>query len=240
MFRDSYDGHRYNPREVVRTKTVFSMPLKYKEVMSSVWVGRPLIFTSSLTDLFHPSIDSYRSEIWDIIRKCPHLIFQILTKRPERVLDCIPEDFHLWDNVWLGTSVGSAKSMDRIRDLMWVKGLGKAKTIFLSLEPLHGPIDLEQEIPLGTIDCGAPILEYVDWVIVGGESGHDTGTYRYRPCNIDWVQDIVDACTDNDVPVFVKQMGTHLSKQMGMSDRHGGNIDEFPHHLQIRQFPEFK
>jgi protein gp37 len=85
MYRDSMENTRYNPLDVVRTKTVFNFPLKYKETMSSVWPGRPLIFTSSLTDVFHPAIDGYRNEMWDIIRQCPHLIFQILTKRPERM-----------------------------------------------------------------------------------------------------------------------------------------------------------
>lgn len=50
---------------------------------------------------------------------------------------------------------------------------------------------------------------------------------------------VVNDCKRNNIPVFVKQLGTHLSKVRRMSDRHGGNIDEFPLNLQIRQFPNY-
>lgn len=76
-----------------------------------------------------------------------------------------------------------------------------------------------------------------DWIIIGGESGNETGKYRYRPCKIEWMEDIINAFPKN-VKVFVKQMGTHLAKELRMSDRHGGNIDEFPPTLQIREFPK--
>src|SRR4051812_32855469 len=88
MYRDSFDSSRYNPLEVIRTKTVFNLPLKLKEPSK--------IFTCSLTDFFHESIDSYRNEAWDIIRKCPQHTFQILTKRPERIIDHLPE---YWEEI---------------------------------------------------------------------------------------------------------------------------------------------
>lgn len=234
MYRDSFDGKRYNPREVVRTKTVFNLPLKLKKPSR--------IFTSSLTDVFHEAIDSYRKEMWDIIRKCPQHTFQILTKRPERIIDHLPEDWgEGWDNVWLGTSVGSNAGIQRIKDLVEVRGI--CKTLFLSLEPLHGFVDLSQYyFPYRLIknvseENRTKLIDLVDWVIVGGESGHETGTYRYRPCEIEWIENIVIDCQQSRKPVFVKQMGTYLSKKLGMSDRHGGNIDEFPEHLRIREFP---
>lgn len=234
MYRDSMDNTRYNPLQVVRTKTVFDMPLKYKETKSKCWDGRPLIFTCSLTDFFHEDIDSYRQEAWDIIKKCPHLIFQILTKRPERIMDCLPHDWgEGWENVWLGTSVGSSHSAKRIYDLTTVK----SKMLFLSLEPLHGKIDLPDVMSHIIRDEYTPI----SWVIVGGESGNDIGKYKYRPCELNWIENIVNSCQRNNVPVFVKQMGTYLAKQLNFkNDRHGGDINQFPSHLQIRQFPPLK
>lgn len=77
-----------------------------------------------------------------------------------------------------------------------------------------------------------------DWVIIGGESGNETGKYRYRPCEIEWMEELAHAFHSCGVAVFVKQMGTHLAKKLGMSDRHGGNIDEFPASLKIREFPK--
>lgn len=224
MYRDSFDSTRYNPLNVVRTKTVFNLPLKLKEPSK--------IFTSSLTDFFHEAIDSYRHEAWDIIRQCPQHTFQILTKRPERIIKHLPP---YWDeirgNVWLGTSIGSQKSIQRLFDLIVPIQPGIK---FLSLEPLHGEIRL----PLNdNVDMGHKVRDLIDWVIVGGESGNETGKYRYRPCELKWIENIVDDCKEAGIAVFVKQLGTHLSKQMGLKDRHGGNIDEFPEHLRIRQFP---
>lgn len=216
MYRDSFDSTRYNPLEVVRTKTVFNLPLKLKEPSK--------IFTSSLTDVFHPVIDSYRNEMWDIIRKCPQHTFQILTKRPERITGHLPEDWgEGWQNVWLGTSVGNPKSVFRIDDLEKVK----AKTRFVSFEPLHQKIDNDFVAPF-------------DWIIIGGESGNETGKYRYRPCELEWIEYIINAyryCGSQSA-VFVKQLGTHLAKKMRLKDRHGGNIDEWPEHLRIREFPK--
>ncbi len=225
MYRDSLSSTRYNPLQVTRTKTVFDFPLKYKQTKSDCWNGPPLVFTSSLTDVFHPAIDSYRNEMWDIIRKCPHLTFQILTKRPERIAHCLPEDWgEGWDNVWLGTSVGSNDGRHRIEELAWIP----AKTRFISFEPLHQFVDLS--FPSGS-------LAQYDWAIIGAESGNDNGKYRYRPCDLMWIELMTYELMERGIAVFIKQLGTHLSKELLMTDRHGGNIEEFPSYLRIREFP---
>lgn len=223
MYRDSMDGTRYDPKQIRRTKTVFNTPLKIKEPAR--------IFTSSLTDVFLPEIDGFRDEMWEIIRKCPQHQFQILTKRPERIADHLPPDWGQgWPNVWLGTSVGSNESMPRIYELFKVP----SRIRFVSFEPLHGRVDLETVNHVGSDYEFLPF----DWAIIGGESGNDTGKYRYRPCEEDWILSIMGICADYRVPVFVKQLGTHLAKQMGLKDRHGGNLNEWPNYFQIRQFPD--
>jgi protein gp37 len=219
MYRESLKGTRYEPKEIVRTKTVFNLPLKIKEPSK--------IFTSSLTDFFHEDIDSYRDEAWDIIKKCPHHTFQILTKRPERLdykFGLFPSD-HYFGNVWLGTSVGSRKSATRIFDLINAKTPVKLK--FLSIEPFHdGPINI-----MG-------YLNRINWVIVGGESGNENGMYRYRECKLEWIESIIQQCKSAGVPVFVKQLGTYLAKQLNLNDRHGGDINEWPEYLKVREFPK--
>ncbi len=216
MYRDSFASTRYNPFRVERTKTVFNLPLKIKQPSK--------IFTCSLTDFFHEGIDGYRNEAWDIIRQCPQHIFQILTKRPERITDNTPTDLLQADNIWFGTSVGSPKGMKRIYDLLKVD----CKTRFVSFEPLHEKVDMNLDL-----------LELIKihWAIIGGESGNETGKYRYRPCQVEWMEELVKDLTPT-TEIFVKQMGTYLSKQMKLSDRHGGNINEFPSALQIREFPQ--
>jgi protein gp37 len=231
MYRDSMNGTRYDPIQIIKTKTVFNLPLKIKEPSK--------IFTCSLTDFFHPAIDEYRHEAWDIIRQSPQHTFQILTKRPERILECLPSDWgNGYENVWLGTSVGSTskQGIKRIKDLIAVKDKFKIGIIFLSLEPLHDQVDLI--IHNEMLDYN--MLGSIDWVIVGGESGNNIGKYQYRPCKLEWIEDIVTDCQNNSIPVFVKQLGTHLAKKLNLSDRHGSNIEEFPQSLQVRQFPNFK
>lgn len=221
MYRDSLNGTRYTPNQIVRTKTVFNMPLKLKEPSK--------IFTSSLTDVFHPAIDSYRHEMWEIIRACPQHTFQILTKRPERIAKHLPLDWNYgYKNVWLGTSIGSNESMERITALCQ----SDAEVRFLSLEPLWGPIP--DFVPIDYSD-GTP---FINWVIVGGESGNENGKYRYRECRIEWIESIIQQCRESNIPVFVKQLGTHLAKQLRLKDRHGGDINEWPLRLRIREFPK--
>lgn len=227
MMRDG-ERYKYDGKKVIRTKTVFDMPLRYKEKQSNVWNGRPLIFTSSLTDFFHPDIDSYRHEAWDIIRKCPHLIFQILTKRPERIMDHLPHDWGMgWDNVWLGTSIENQDYINRGYQLL----LAPAKLHFLSLEPLLGPIHL------GSLGL------YMDWVIIGGESGHGSVpedinvNYGYRKCEVEWIKSIMEQCHHHKTPVFLKQLGTYLADQFHLNDRHGGDSNECWPVPECREFP---
>lgn len=211
MYRDG-ERFGYDAKQVTRTKSVFNLPLKIKEPSK--------IFMSSLTDVFHPEIDSYRDEARSIIKKCPQHIFQILTKRPERIpvgwLDGL-------NNVWIGTSIGSNDSIHRANILARIP----AEIRFISFEPLYGEINLQ-----------AIEMDKFHWVIIGGESGNNNGKYRYRPCEIEWIGKIILTCRAYKIPVFVKQLGTHLAKEMGLNDRHGGDINEWPEHLRIREFPQ--
>lgn len=224
MYRQSLKGTRYKPDQVVRTKTVFDMPLKLKEPSK--------IFASSLTDFYHKDIDFYRHEAYDIIKKCPQHTFQILTKRPHRITPKnLPKDWGSgYQNVWLGTSVGSLESTHRIKELAAVPFKGIK---FLSVEPLHTFIELPFDQIIGTDKIG----NLINWVIIGGESGNENGKYRYRTCNLEWIYALVRQCQQWGIPVFIKQLGTFLSKQLGLKHRHGGDINEFPSNLQIRQFP---
>lgn len=110
---------------VTRTKpATFNAPLKWQKQGLRCIDGRPLkVFTSSLTDIFHPAIDSYRHEIWDIIKQCPGLVFQILTKRSERILECLPPDWgpDNYSHVWLGVSVESQQYLYRVEELAHVE-----------------------------------------------------------------------------------------------------------------------
>ena len=215
---------------VTRTsKQTFNQPLKWQKKGITSGDGSPLkVFTSSLTDVWHESIDTYRNEIWDIIEQCPDLIFQVLTKRAERIADHIPS-CGLPYNVWTGVSVESQEQIERAKILCETLGL---TTRFLSLEPLIGPVDLSY------------VFKYypgkINWVIVGGESGNETGKFSYRKSEYEWYLDIIECCDKYNIPVFLKQVGTHLAKKWHYQDKHGRDRNEWPAILDRRDFPHQK
>lgn len=204
--------------QVRRSKSTFNDPIK--------WADPRLIFTCSLSDFFLEEADEWRPEAWDIIRRTPHHTYQILTKRPERVMACLPDDWgDGWDNVWLGISAENEELLHkRMRFLIPIP----AKVKYISAEPLLEEIDMSALLPY---------RHNIDWLIAGGESGNDHGLYRYRECSLRWLTEIKEVCMALDIPLFVKQLGTHLAKKFHMKDRHGGNFDEFPRDLQVRQMP---
>jgi protein gp37 len=228
------DMTRYglNPKTVKRTsKVTFNKPLKWKDPAR--------VFTCSWSDFFIEEADAWRAEAWDIIRRTPHLTYQILTKRPERIEQSLPSDWGWgYSNVWIGVSVEDFEHAHRLEYLHELKGvISKFKT-FASIEPLIADLRIS-EFSSATHKAFASL----DWVIIGGESGNETGKFRYRPCELQWMLDIVHWTQKLKIPTFVKQLGTYQAKKINMKnekgrhDRHGGNIEGFPCELRLRQFP---
>ncbi|WP_179955073.1 DUF5131 family protein [Maribacter luteus] len=201
-----------NAKDVKRSKTKFNYPIGIKEPK--------LIFTCSWSDWFIPEADEWRDEAWGIIKKTPHLTYQILTKRPERIKENLPFNFESYKNVWIGVSV---ENQDYISRLDYLQDL--PCVTFASFEPLIGPIHWNAS------------MSNLDWCIIGGESGNDFGNYRYRNMELSWAGDLVLNAKKNNLPCFVKQLGTSQAKNLGLADRHGGSITEFPQNLQVREYP---
>lgn len=218
MYRDK-ERFKLDPTVVIRAKqNTFTSPLKTHEPR--------LIFTCSWSDFFIEEADDWRADAWQVIRDTPWHTWQILTKRPERVLQCLPDDWgNGYPNVWLGTTIENQASMHRLKTLSAIP----AKCRFISFEPLIGAIEFsgrQQETLAVTID----------WIILGGESGNDNGKYRYRPAEFEWFKTIIDS-TPRHIAIFVKQTGTHLSKLCNYSSRHGTDINEWPGWMRVQQMP---
>jgi protein gp37 len=171
------------------------------------WRRPKRIFVNSMSDLFHAAVpDEYIRQVFDVMVQADRHIFQILTKRSDRLVHlapCLP-----WPpNVWQGVSVESARYTWRIAHLRTVP----AAVRFLSIEPLLGPIP-------------KPPLDGIHWVIVGGESG---GGHGRRPMSAAWVRAIRDRCQCAGVPFFFKQWGGRTPKSGGrLLD--GRTWDEIP------------
>jgi len=167
---------------------------------------RRRVFCSSLADVFEDNgqLVDWRAELFGMIEQTPALDWLLLTKRPENVLDMIP-DIWLGDgwpgNVWIGTSVENQAMADkRIPELVQIP----APVRFLSCEPLLGPVDLLPHLynPIHFDYQTEETPVEIDWVIVGGESGPQA-----RPMNPYWVRLLRDQCVDAGVPFHFKQWG---------------------------------
>lgn len=190
------------------------------------------VFTCSMSDFFIEEADLWRPKVWMEIKYRQDLKFLILTKRVHRINECLPNWGKGYRNVWLGVSIEDQKVVDRVIELARLKAIYPNITVFLSLEPLIGPIDFKASPGLWKA------FQAVDWVIIGGESGNETGKYRYRKCNLIWMYSLLAQCDVLNIPVFVKQLGTHLGNALNNGHSHGGNLDKFPKGLKRADFPK--
>lgn len=171
------------------------------------WRKPRRIFVNSMSDLFHSAVPhGWREEIFSVMARCPQHTFLILTKRAGE-LSSFAAAHEIPTNVWCGVSVEDQRSIDERLPTLIRATLYNA---FVSIEPLIGPV------------CGAVGFEhyadYLDWVIVGGESGP-----KARPMRAEWARRIRDLCADVGTPFFFKQMAKKA---------------EIPSDLMIREFPE--
>src|SRR5216684_216131 len=128
---------------------------------------RARVFCASMADVFEDrrDLDDKRTRLWDVIARTPDLDWLLLTKRPQNVSRLAPWGDTWPENVWLGATAENQKCLER--RIAVLTGLS-ARVLFLSCEPLLGPLDLSRWIQ------GARLGEHraFDWVIAGGESGH--------------------------------------------------------------------
>jgi protein gp37 len=174
-----------NGFELTLQPQMLDLPLRWKKPTT--------IFVNSMSDLFHKEVPlDFIQQAFAVMGKAHWHRFQVLTKRADRVAH-LDRELAWPSNVWMGTSVESAKYVGRIDDL---RKTG-ARVRFLSLEPLLGP--------LPELD-----LDGIHWVIVGGESG--PGARTMKP---EWALDIRDQCARAGVPFFFKQWGGVNKKKTG-------------------------
>jgi protein gp37 len=168
------------------------------------WRKPNRIFVNSMSDLFHEDMPlEFLHRVFAVMRQCPQHIFQILTKRHERLLELSP--LLEWsENIWMGVSVENQEYAHRVDYLRRVP----AHVRFLSCEPLIGALELD--------------LTGIHWVITGGESGAG-----HRPISADWVRAIRDQCLESGVAFFHKQWGG-LTPKSGGRELDGVLWDDMP------------
>jgi len=229
------------------------------------WKKPRRVFVNSMSDLFHERVpDDYIAEVWKTMATIRRHTYQVLTKRAARMQALLPRlvaTFGVLQNVWLGVSIENQHFADeRIPLLLETPSAVR----FISAEPLLGPIDftlrgdrvagwdedwrydvLSGEEWAGPRDEDPERSPHLDWVIVGGESGHEA-----RPCALEWIYEIVRQCHAARVACFVKQLGAYVVAEQrrtddgvwawraGLQHKKGGDPAEWPEALRVQQFPE--
>ena len=169
------------------------------------WAKPRRVFVNSMSDLFHDEVPTtFIQSVFATVASAQRHTFQVLTKRPERALE-LAEELPWPANLWLGVSVENDEYLSRVDTLRQIP----ARTRFISLEPLIGPV---------------PSLDLTDiaWVIVGGESGP-----KARPMQAEWVESVRDQCVAQGTAFFFKQWGGTNKKRWGR-ELDGKTWDEFP------------
>lgn len=229
IFQRPYPGRDFTD---VRTHPErLEWPIRWRGAKQAKAEGRPSrIFVNSMSDLFHEEVsEEFIRTVFRVMGEAEQHVFQVLTKRPKRMLEIVKamedeEDFATlsgrddefpFKNVWLGVSVENQETADeRIPILLQVP----ASMRFLSYEPALGPVDLyhcgaiEQWLPKIS-DAGIQATwQYdpkIDWLIAGGESGPHA-----RPSHPQWFCDVRDQCQAAGVPFFFKQHGEWIGRDI--------------------------
>ncbi len=184
------------------------------------WKQPQRIFVDSMSDLFHEQVPfGFVQLVFEMMFQADQHTYQILTKRPERMLEFItryaPNDWisrgFPWPlpNVWLGVSAENQETADqRIPVLLRTP----AAVRFVSAEPLLGPMFIQGFL----LDGWHKYAPRLNWLIVGGESGPGA-----RPMHPDWARGLRDQCQVTGTKFFFKQWGEWSPASANEVDENG-------------------
>lgn len=233
-------------------------PLKWAKAAEKAG-ERHRVFCASMADVFEDrrDLDAARVRLFALIEATPALDWLLLSKRwgTADIEGMVPAAWRgRWPvNVWAGATVeNQARAEERISALLCVP----AAVRFLSMEPLLGPVDLDQWLTtIGAPGDAMPPEQALHWLILGGESGAHA-----RPLSLDWMRSIRAQARAAGVACFVKQFGEQAYdersgiayhgkrieavedgmvkvRRVSLVDRHGGEPEEWPFDLRVREFP---
>lgn len=199
------------PRRVFGEKH-WAEPLKWEAAAAKA--GKPAkVFCASMADVMDDEApEGQRERLWELIDRTPNLIWQLLTKRPQRYERNLPADFK-HGNVWLGTTTEDQPNYDLRWPLLAKAATSRNLTSFVSYEPAIGPVT-----PLRPQFLFAP-----DWLIFGGESGSGR-----RPMQREWAEQAMADCRVTGTAFFMKQFGAR-------SPSEGAKL--VPAEMLVREFP---
>ena len=184
-----------NGAEIYKTKSGFSYPLQKDRTGHYKIQSGEQIRVCMTSDFFLEEADPWRVEAWDIMRQRSDVVFFLLTKRPQRVRECLPPDWGSgWDNIFFNVTCENQRRADERIPILFDLPF-KHKGIMCA--PFIGPVSIRQYLSAGQIEQ----------VICGGEN-YDGA----RPCNFDWVKSLRQECVDANVTFCFIETGTVFIK----------------------------
>mgnify|MGYP000846078874 FL=1 len=192
MMDKRYGRVQWGNHPRVRTsKSTWDAPLKWNRKAETAGT-RPFVFSSSLSDIFDNQVPSeWRADAFKVMRETPNLIYLLLTKRPQLIIQLSEEAGGLPQNAAIGATMASQPEYDRDR-----MRLAEAKA---ALNPVFSFVSIEPILSRIILDKNAP-----DWIIVGGET--DQGSHKARDADIEWLRYLRDQSRELGRAFFMKQM----------------------------------
>ena len=192
-FLDKRYGRDTN--EVVKNKSNFNFPVKKDRAGQYKLESGSFVRVCMTSDFFLEEADEWRKEAWDFIRQRSDVTFSLLTKRAQRIRECLPGDWEDgWDHVTFSVSCENQKRLEeRMPYLLELPSKHK----WVSLKPFIGEIDIEEYLATGQIET----------VLAGGENYLGS-----RPLHYEWVKKVHDACAKYNVQLIFGQTGNIFIK----------------------------
>ncbi|MHB1154919.1 MAG: DUF5131 family protein [Eubacteriales bacterium] len=206
---------RYGQNTIIKTDEFFkpleTVYMPRKKITKYKMEGGKTVATCFTTDFFLPEADEWRAEAWSIMKQRPDLTFLFLTKRIDRFLVSLPDDWgDGYDNVRIGCTVENQETADFRLPLYIAYPI---KNRFVVCSPLLGEINL------------APYLQGVESVSAGGESGREA-----RECSFEWILHMQEQCRNAGVSFTFRSTGSHFRRDGVLQ-----NINPYMQHKMARE-----
>lgn len=203
------DARRGRDASVVQKTAGFLLPVSHARDGGYRHAPGTLFWTCFTSDFLVPDADNWRDEAWRMMKTRFDCRFLFITKRIDRLMDCVPSDWGVgYPNVSICCTCENQAMADYRLPIFLTAPIARRAII---CEPLLGPIDL-----------GPYLDERVAEVVAGGESGPNA-----RVCRYEWVLSLRRQCMEKGVSFYFKQTGANFEKD--------GRIYRIPRQLQHAQ-----
>lgn len=180
---------------IYKTKNGFDYPLSRDRFGNYKVKSGELIRVCMTSDFFLKDADEWRDKAWEIMKIRSDVKFFLLTKRPERVENCLPKDWgDGWDNIFFNITAENQEMADKRIPILFELPF-KHKGIMIA--PMIGKVDIDKYLE----------KEQIEQVICGGEN-YDGA----RPCNFDWVKLLRSQCEKHNITFCFIETGAKFIK----------------------------